>query len=87
MSPLVPLWGEIDMCAHWLLCMKFNSQEFLLEQFFDIIGNFGSIQQENESTFSFQYNILFETYQYSEPPSSTPGQDKHVRPLTYLYKI
>ncbi len=36
--------GEIGMCAHWLSCTKFNAQELLFEMFFNIIGNFGSIE-------------------------------------------
>ncbi len=42
-----------------LSCTKFNSQQLLLEQFFDTIGNFGRVQPESESTFPFQYNIMF----------------------------
>ncbi len=34
--------------SHWLFCTKFNSQQLLFEQFFDIISNFGSIQVESE---------------------------------------
>ncbi len=79
--------GEIDICAHGLFCTKFNSKQPLVEQCFDIIGNFGSIQPEKESIFLFQYNIIFETYQFFEPPSSTPGGDRHEYPLTFLYKM
>ncbi len=43
--------GEIEVCDHWLFCTKFNSQQLLFEQFFDIIGNFCSFQPESESTF------------------------------------
>ncbi len=39
-SPLAPLLGEIEMCVHWLFCMKFNSQQLLFEQFFDLTCNF-----------------------------------------------
>ncbi len=35
----------------------------------------------------FQYNIIFETYHSIESPSSTPGRDWHVHPLTFLYEI
>ncbi len=68
-------------------CKKFNSQQLLFEQFFDIIGNFGSLHPKNESIFLFQCNIIFETYQYIEPPSSTPGGGRAVRPMTFLYEI
>ncbi len=50
------------MCIHWLSCTKFNSQQPLFEQLFDVIGNFGSLQPKNESTFPFQCYIIFETY-------------------------
>ncbi len=33
--------------------------QLLFEQFFDINGNFRSVQPESESTFPFQYNIMF----------------------------
>ncbi len=52
-----------------------------------LIGNYGSIQPENEFTFPFQYNIIFETYQSFKPPSSTPGGDTHEHSLTFLYKM
>ncbi len=54
------LWKKlIDICAHWFFCTKFNSQQLLFEQFFDIIDNFRSVQPESESTFPFQYSIMF----------------------------
>ncbi len=68
-------------------CMNFNFAQFLFEQFFDIIDNFGSLQPKNESTLPFQYNIIFEKYRSFEPPSSTPGRDRDVRLMTFLYKI
>ncbi len=68
-------------------CTKFNSTQSLLKQFFYIIGDFGSLQPKNESTFPFQYNIIFKTYQSLKPPSSTPGGDRDVRPLTFLYEV
>ncbi len=40
-------------------CTKFNSQQLLFEQFFYIIGNFCGVQPESESTFPFQYAIMF----------------------------
>ncbi len=43
-SPLAPLLGKIDMFVHWLFCTKFNSQQLLFEQFFNIIGNFCNIR-------------------------------------------
>ncbi len=67
--------------------MKFNFAQFLFEQFFDIIDNFGSLQSKNESTFPFQYNIIFETSLSFEPPISTPGRDRDVRLLTFLCEI
>ncbi len=43
-SPFAPLLREVDMCARWLFCMKFNAQQFLFKAIFNIIGNFGSIE-------------------------------------------
>ncbi len=65
-SPLAPLLGTIDMCAQGLYCTKFNSQQLLFEAFFNIIGSFGSVEPWTESTFPFQYNKIFETYQFLE---------------------
>ncbi len=79
--------GEIYTCAHGLFCTKFNSKQLLFEQFFDIISNFASIQPENESTFPFQYNKIFETYISFESPGSTPGGETHECQLTFLYEI
>ncbi len=31
------------------------------------MSNFGNVEPESESTFPFQYNIVFETYQSLEP--------------------
>ncbi len=39
------------MCAHRLFCAKFISEKLLYEQYFEIFGNFGSLQPESESTF------------------------------------
>ncbi len=35
----------------------------------------------------FQYNIIFETYQSLEPPSSNLEGDRHVHPQTFLRRI
>ncbi len=43
-SPLAPLPVEIKICAHWLFCRKFNSEQFCFEAFFIIISIFCSIQ-------------------------------------------
>ncbi len=79
--------GVIHMCAHWLFCKKFNGHQLLFEWFFEIMRIFGSIPPESESTFPFQYNIIFETYQFLEPRNSSPRGDRHVRPLTYIQKF
>ncbi len=70
LSPLTPL--QIGTCIHWLFCMKFNAQQLLLEQFFDIIGNFGSTHPKSETTFPFQYNKYLKHIDLSSflvPPS------------------
>ncbi len=86
-APQAPLVGEIDICAHGLFCTKLNSTQLLFEQFFYIIGNLCSVQPENESTFPFQYNIIFETYQSFKSPISIPGGDRHVTPLLFCKKF
>ncbi len=41
--------------------IQFNSQQLLFEQFFDIIGTFGGVRPDSESTFPLflMYNIAF----------------------------
>ncbi len=56
------------MCAYWSFCTKFNSEQLLFKQFFDIIGNFGSVELSSESTFLFQYIIIFQRWQSFEHP-------------------
>ncbi len=68
-SALTPPLPEIDMYVHYFF-VQFNSQQFLFEQLFDIIGNFGILRPKNESTFPFQCNIIFETYPSFEPLAS-----------------
>ncbi len=46
--------------------------QFLFEAFSHIIPIFGSIKPQTESSFPFQYKIIFETHQSLEPYSSTP---------------
>ncbi len=43
-SPIAPLWGEIEVCAHWLFCMEFNAQQLLFEAFLDIMHIFDSVE-------------------------------------------
>ncbi len=62
------------MCSLRLFCMKFDSQQFLFGQFFDIICNFDSIQPEKESTFPFRYYIIFKTYQSFKPLAPLLGE-------------
>ncbi len=57
MSPLVPLLGEMGMCAYWLFCMKFNSQQLLFAQFFDIKFHRRSTGKWIYFPISVQYNI------------------------------
>ncbi len=64
-------WGEVDICACWVFCKKFNAHYLLFEAFFDIMRIFGCVPPESESTFPFQYNIIFENINLSS----------HVAPL------
>ncbi len=45
---------------------------------------FGSIPPESKSTFPFHYNIIFETYQFLEPHSSSPEGDRYFCPLNFV---
>ncbi len=69
------------------LCMEFNAQQLLFEAFSHIMRIFGGTELQTESTFPFQYNIRFETYQSLELLSSTLEQGRRVHPLTLLYRI
>ncbi len=66
------------------LCAEFNAQQLLFEAFSHIMRIFGSIEPQTESTFPFQYNIIFKTYQSLESLSSTLDGGRHTRPLTFL---
>ncbi len=59
----------------------------MFESLFDIIHIFGGIEPYSESTSPFQYIIIFQTYQSLELPGSTPGGDRHMRPLTFCRKF
>ncbi len=69
------------------LCMKFNAQQLLFEAFSLIMRIFGSFVHQTESTFPFQYNLIFETYQPLKPPSSTLEGGRYVCLLNFLYEI
>ncbi len=64
-------------------CTEFNAQQLLFEAFSHIMRTFGSVESQIESTFPFYYNIIFETYQFLKPLSSTLEEGRHVRPLTF----
>ncbi len=36
--------GEIGICARGIFCIKFNSEQLLLEAFFDVMRIFGSTE-------------------------------------------
>ncbi len=67
-----------------ILSAKFNFEQLLFEAFFDIVGSFGSVEPRSESTFPFQYIIMFRKWQSLKPPSSTLEGDIHMRLLTFL---
>ncbi len=49
--------GEI--CAHWVFVWNLILNNFYLKDFFNMINIFCSIEAQNESTFPFQYIIIF----------------------------
>ncbi len=42
--PLAPLLGEMDVCAHWLVCTEFNAQQLLFEAYLDLTYVFSSME-------------------------------------------
>ncbi len=84
---VAPLFWEINICAGWLFCSKFNMEKHLFEPFFDAMRIFGSVEPQSESTFPFFYITIFQRWVYFEPPSSTLGGDRHMRSWTFLYEI
>ncbi len=86
-SFLAPFLREIDICAYWLLYTEFHAEQLLFEAFLYIIHIFGSVEASRESIFPMLYSIIFQRWQSLELLSSTPGRDKHVCLLTFLYKI
>ncbi len=56
--------------------------------FFDITHIFGSVEPQSKSDFLYLYIIKFQTYwSLDNPPSSTRGEDGHMRSWTFLYEI
>ncbi len=86
-SPQDPLPVETDICAYWLFCTKFKSEQLSFEASFDVMRIFGSVDPKSESNFPFLYIIRFQIYWSLELPSSTRGGDRHMRLGTFLYKI
>ncbi len=62
-SPLVPLWGEIDICAPELFCTKFNAEQLLFQTFFDGMRIFGSVKLQTKYTFPFLYIIIIQRWE------------------------
>ncbi len=68
-------------------CMKSNAQQLSFEAFSHIVLIFGSVELQTESTFPFLCSIIFQRWQSLESPSPTCGEDRRMRPLTFLYAI
>ncbi len=86
-SPLTPLWGKIDIYPHGLFCPKFDSENFLFEDFFQNIAYFR--QRSDQKWMYFSISIQFNIYPVSsfEAPSSTLRKDRHMTSRTFLSKI
>ncbi len=67
--------------------MEFNAQQVLFEVFSHILRIFDSVEPQTESTFPFQYNIIFETYQSLEPPTSTLDGGIHLHPALFCMEF
>ncbi len=46
---LAPLLEDIEVCALWVFCRKFNFRQLLFEVFFNIIGTFDSVQLQKNN--------------------------------------
>ncbi len=80
--------GEIDVCAQWFFfCTEFNTQQLLFEVFLNITSVLDSVEVQSESIFTFLYIIIVQWWKSLEAPSSTPGGDRHMRSLAFLYGI
>ncbi len=71
----------ISIFWKFFFCKK---QQTSFEAFSDIKSIFSRVEPQNESTFPFQYDIIFDINLWSPP---LPGEIKHARPLTFLYRI
>ncbi len=67
--------------------MDFQTEQLLFEAFHHILRIFGSIEPLSKTTFPFLYIIIFQRWQSLESLSSTPGEHRHMSPLTFLYRI
>ncbi len=67
--------------------MEFNAQQLLFEAFSHIMRIFDNIQPLSESTSSCLYIIIFQRRQSLEPFNFTPGGDRHMHSLPFLYAI
>ncbi len=76
-----------DICARRLFRTKFNFQQLLFKDFFDAMRILGGVEPRTEYTSPFFYIIIFQRWESLEPPSSTPGKDRHMRSQTFLYEI
>ncbi len=45
--------ASLHRCVHWIFCWEFNTQQFLFEVFFDIIGTFAIFSHKNRLYHSF----------------------------------
>ncbi len=84
LESLVPLLGEIDICA---FAQNLIPNYFYPHLFFCKIRIFVSVEPQSKSNLPFLYIIRFQTYWSLEPPSPTRGGDKHMRSQTFLGKI
>ncbi len=81
-NPLAPIWGVDRRMRPLTFSTRFNSKQLLFEVFFLIIGNFGSFQPKVNFLILVHFNIS--KMQIFEAISSTLGDDRHMRPLTFL---
>ncbi len=62
-------------------CRKFNSEQLLVEAFFDTNYKVYSVQVQSEPTFLFPCIKIFQKWQSVETLSFTLRGDRDIRPL------
>ncbi len=66
---------------------KFNTEQFLFEEFPHIMYIFGSVEPQSQSIFQFLYIKIFQRWQSFEPPSYTQREIDKCALSRFLFRI